>query len=63
MEIIILIVAVILIAILVPLYNNLIKTKNSVEENKSSIDTIFQNRYDLIPNLIEVVKKYASHEK
>jgi LemA protein len=44
-------------------YNSIIKIKNSVEENISAIDTVFQNRYDLIPNLVEVVKQYASHEK
>jgi len=47
----------------VTIYNNVIKTKNLVEENVSAIDTMFQNRYDLIPNLVEVVKQYASHEK
>lgn len=44
------------------LYNSIIGSKNSVEENKSTIDTVFQNRYDLIPNIVEVVKKYAEHE-
>jgi len=44
-------------------YNSIIRTRNSVEENVSAIDTVFQNRYDLIPNLVEVVKQYASHEK
>lgn len=44
-------------------YNSIIRTRNSVEENISAIDTVFQNRYDLIPNLVEVVKQYASHEK
>ena len=44
------------------MYNSLIGAKNAVEENKSTIDTVFQNRYDLIPNIVEVVKKYAEHE-
>lgn len=44
-------------------YNSIIRTRNSVEENVAAIDTVFQNRYDLIPNLVEVVKQYASHEK
>ncbi|MFK7780460.1 MAG: LemA family protein [Candidatus Gracilibacteria bacterium] len=44
-------------------YNSIIRTRNNVEENVSAIDTVFQNRYDLIPNLVEVVKQYASHEK
>jgi LemA protein len=54
-----LVVAVIFIVI----YNSIIRTRNSVEENVAAIDTVFQNRYDLIPNLVEVVKQYASHEK
>ena len=43
-------------------YNSIIRTKNSTEEAYSAIDTVLQNRYDLIPNLVEVVKQYASHE-
>lgn len=43
-------------------YNSIISAKNSVSESLSAIDTVLQNRYDLIPNLVEVVKQYASHE-
>ena len=43
-------------------YNSIIQTKNKVKESFSSIDTVLQNRYNLIPNLVEVVKQYASHE-
>ena len=45
------------------IYNSIISAKNKVEETKSTIDVFLQNRYDLIPNLVEVVKKYAEHEK
>lgn len=45
------------------IYNSIISARNSVEESFSAIDTILQQRYDLIPNLVEVVKQYASHEK
>ncbi|MBS9784257.1 LemA family protein [Candidatus Gracilibacteria bacterium] len=44
-------------------YNIIISAKNSVEESASAIETVFQNRHDLIPNLVEVVKKYSEHEK
>lgn len=44
-------------------YNSIISIKNKVGESFSSIDTVLQNRYNIIPNLIEVVKQYASHEK
>jgi LemA protein len=45
------------------MYNSIIKNKNEVENNKSTIQTVMQNRYDLIPNLVEVVKKYTKYEK
>lgn len=44
-------------------YNSIIGAKNDVENNKSTIQTILQNRYDLIPNLVEVVKQYTKHEQ
>ena len=43
-------------------YNSIINTKNTVKEAFSSIDTVLQNRYNLIPNLVEVVKQYMQHE-
>lgn len=43
-------------------YNSIIRTKNKTEEAYSGIDTVLQNRYNLIPNLVEIVKQYASHE-
>lgn len=43
-------------------YNSIINAKNSTNEAFSAIDTVLQNRYNLIPNLVEVVKKYAAHE-
>lgn len=43
-------------------YNSIIRSKNTVSESFSAIDTVLQNRYDLIPNLIEVVKQYTAHE-
>jgi LemA protein len=44
-------------------YNGIIGAKNDVENNKSTIQTVLQNRYDLIPNLVEVVKQYTTHEQ
>lgn len=44
-------------------YNALIKAKNGVEGSFSQIDVQLQRRNDLIPNLVETVKGYASHEK
>jgi len=44
-------------------YNGLITLRNRVKEAWSDIDVQLKRRYDLIPNLVEVVKGYASHEK
>ena len=43
-------------------YNSIINSKNNVKESFWSIDTVLQNRYNLIPNLVEVVKQYMQHE-
>jgi len=45
------------------LYNSLIVKKNRVENAFASIDVMLKKRYDLIPNLVETVKGYASHER
>ncbi len=49
-------------AYLVYAYNKLISQKNQVAEGWSGIDVQLRRRADLIPNLIETVKGYASHE-
>jgi len=43
-------------------YNNLVRTRNLVEESWRQVDVELNRRYDLIPNLVETVKGYASHE-
>lgn len=47
----------------VSVYNKLISLRNLVKEAWSSIDVMLKKRHDLIPNLVETVKGYASHEK
>jgi len=54
---------VVLAGVIIGMYNSLIKLKNRVEEAWSDIDVQLKRRYDLIPNLVETVKGYASHEK
>lgn len=45
------------------IYNGIIQAHNSVLESKSTIEVMFQNRYDLITNLVSTVKGYMKHEK
>jgi len=44
-------------------FNKLVNAKNIVAEGWSGIDVQLKKRHDLIPNLVEVVKGYAIHEK
>ena len=44
-------------------YNQFMRLKNSISESGSAIDISLKKRFDLIPNLVETVKGYASHEK
>ncbi len=44
-------------------YNRFISQRNLIKDAWANIDTELKRRYDLIPNLVETVKGYASHEK
>jgi LemA protein len=44
------------------LYNRLITKKNQVTNAFSSIDVMLKKRFDLLPNLVELVKQYMQHE-
>ncbi len=58
-----LIVAAVLALVFVSFYNSLVKLKNKCEEAWSSINIQLKRRFDLVPNLVETVKGYATHEK
>ena len=58
-----LIIVVAVVLYLIFTYNRLVTLRNRVKEAWSDIDTQLKRRYDLIPNLIETVKGYMTHEK
>src|SRR5919106_620095 len=45
------------------LYNRLVRLRNGVENAWAQVDVQLQRRHDLVPNLVETVKGYASHER
>ncbi|MFT7327981.1 MAG: LemA protein [Crocinitomicaceae bacterium] len=54
---------VVLVLSAIGLYNNLVKLRVRTDEAWADIDVQLKRRYDLIPNLVQTVKGYASHER
>jgi LemA protein len=44
-------------------YNRFVKQRNQIRESWRQVDVELQRRYDLIPNLVEIVKGFAAHER
>lgn len=63
LQIVLAIILVLSILWIVGTYNGLVKLKNRAKEAWADIDVQLKRRYDLIPNLVEIVKGYAVHEK
>ena len=62
--VIVLVVLVLLIGLYLMLsYNGLVKVRNRIENGWAQIEVQLKRRHDLIPNLVETVKGYATHEK
>lgn len=61
--IVIVVVAVAAVGFGVVLYNRLVGLRNRVEQSWADIDVQLRRRHDLIPNLVETVKGYATHEQ
>src|SRR3954454_20672475 len=65
--IVFLIIAVVVLLILVGLplawFNKLVRLRQLIRESWGNVDVQLKRRYDLIPNLVNVVKGYARHEK
>jgi LemA protein len=60
---ILLAVAGLIVVFIIGIYNKLVRLKNMVEEAWSGIDVQLKKRYSLIPNLVNTIKGYATHEK
>lgn len=60
---IIIVVVLLLLLFVFTTYNSFVKLNNKVEEAFSTMDVYLKKRWDLIPNIVEVVKGYAKHEK
>ncbi len=60
---IILAIVVILVIAIIGMYNSLVQSKIKVDNAWSQIDVQLQRRFDLIPNFVETVKGYMTHEK
>ena len=60
---IILAVIIVIAVVIIALYNGLVQAKLRVDNAWSQIDVQLQRRFDLIPNFIETVKGYMTHEK
>ena len=60
---VIVVVLVVLVLWVAGAFNMLVRSRNRVKESWSDIDIQLKRRYDLIPNLVETVKGYASHER
>lgn len=60
---IILAIVVVLVIVIIGMYNSLVQLKIKVDNAWSQIDVQLQRRFDLIPNFVETVKGYMTHEK
>ena len=60
---IIVIIVVLLILYVIGTYNNLVGLRNKVKDQWAQIEVQLKRRFDLIPNLVNTVKGYASHEQ
>ena len=61
--IVIVVIVVLLALFLVMAYNGMVRGRNKVDEAWSGIDVQLKRRHDLVPNLVETVKGYATHER
>src|SRR5207245_11456404 len=65
MVVVVIVVALVVLSLLYFIvgYNGLVRLRNRIQGAWAQIDVQLRRRYDLIPNLVETVKGYATHEK
>jgi LemA protein len=61
--VILVIVGLIVIGLPIAWYNKLVRLRQLIRESWGNVDVQLKRRYDLIPNLVNVVKGYAQHER
>ena len=60
---IIIIILVLLVVFVIAKYNGIIQMRNNRQNAFADIDVQLKQRFDLVPNLVETVKWYATHEQ
>jgi LemA protein len=63
MEWIVIAVVVVLVLVVIGIYNRLVGLRQNVNQGVADIDAQLRQRHDLIPNLVNTVKGYATHER
>lgn len=61
--IIIIVIVILIVGFFVTIYNRFARNRNMVKDAWSNIDVALKRRHDLIPNLVNIVKGYATHEQ
>lgn len=62
MQIFLIIILLVLVVFVIVEFNTFVKLKNKIKQSKSSIEVYLNQRFDLIPNLVECVKAYMNYE-
>lgn len=56
-------VPIVIILFIILIYNSLVGKRNQIENAEGALDAVLKQRFDLIPQLIEVTKQYVTHEE